>query len=281
MNPVSALDGAARMMGGLIRKYRGRVDLALAAYNAGSGAVAHYGGMPPFAETRNYVRSIMGGLGSPSATRMLSSPASRFGTAPIGPGSPGSPGNQAAMARLSSLLSPSPELRSILESTGLRDVARGLHPVTLPYRPGTPGTPGGSVSFPFQNLPYDGRAMQFAQLAAGADRPGVRTSRGVLQFVGRIGELAGRPLTIGTGTRHSRLTVNGRQSQHWTGHAADIPARGAQLIRLGQDALVAAGMSRAQARRQHGGLYNVGRYQIIFNTHEGGDHTNHLHVGVG
>jgi hypothetical protein len=33
--------------------------------------------------------------------------------------------------------------------------------------------------------------------------------------------------------------------------------------------------------RQDGGLYNIGRYQIIFNTHEGGDHTNHLHVGVG
>jgi hypothetical protein len=78
------------------------------------------------------------------------------------------------------------------------------------------------------------------------------------------------------------MTVNGNESQHWTGHAADIPSRGAALRRLGYLALIRAGMPRAQAAkaRKTGGLFNVGRYQIIFATDEGGNHYDHLHVGV-
>lgn len=55
---ASSIDGAARMYAGLLKKYNGSVPLALAAYNAGTGAVAQYGGIPPYSETQNYVRSI-------------------------------------------------------------------------------------------------------------------------------------------------------------------------------------------------------------------------------
>lgn len=116
-------------------------------------------------------------------------------------------------------------------------------------------------------------------VAAGADRPGVRTKPQVVRFAERVSGIAGVPVAIGTGTRHSRLTVNGNVSNHWTGDAADIPARGDRLIRLGQAALVAAGVPERKARRARGGLYNVGDWQIIFNTQEGGDHTGHLHAG--
>jgi hypothetical protein len=119
-----------------------------------------------------------------------------------------------------------------------------------------------------------------AKLGPTADRQGARTKDVVIKFVSRIAQLVGEDLTISTGTNHSRMTVNGHVSHHWTGRAADIPARGRRLIRLGQAALIAAGMSPAQARRQKGGLYNVGGHQIIFNTHQGGDHTDHLHVSA-
>lgn len=61
MNPAEAVDGAARILSGNLKKF-GSTELALAAYNAGAGAVTKYGGIPPFAETQNYVRKITASL---------------------------------------------------------------------------------------------------------------------------------------------------------------------------------------------------------------------------
>jgi peptidoglycan DL-endopeptidase CwlO len=58
MNPTQAVDGAARMLRGLLGEF-GSVDLALAAYNAGPGALHRYGGIPPYAETRRYVPAVL------------------------------------------------------------------------------------------------------------------------------------------------------------------------------------------------------------------------------
>ena len=58
MNPTQAVDGAARMLKGLINEF-GRVDYALAAYNAGPGAVHRYHGIPPYAETQRYVPAVL------------------------------------------------------------------------------------------------------------------------------------------------------------------------------------------------------------------------------
>jgi soluble lytic murein transglycosylase-like protein len=60
MNPQQALDGAARHMASLLKKYGGDYHKALAAYNAGAGTVDKYGGVPPYAETQTYVRTILG-----------------------------------------------------------------------------------------------------------------------------------------------------------------------------------------------------------------------------
>ena len=58
MNPAQAVDGAARMLKSLISEF-GRVDYALAAYNAGPGAVHRYHGIPPYAETQRYVPAVL------------------------------------------------------------------------------------------------------------------------------------------------------------------------------------------------------------------------------
>ncbi len=62
-NPAQSVDGAARLMKTLLAEFK-KTELALAAYNAGPGAVHRYDGIPPYAETRNYVRKIMADLAS-------------------------------------------------------------------------------------------------------------------------------------------------------------------------------------------------------------------------
>jgi soluble lytic murein transglycosylase-like protein len=58
-NPVQNVDGGVRHLKWLLSKYNGNTILALAAYNAGSGAVDKYDGVPPYKETQNYVKSIL------------------------------------------------------------------------------------------------------------------------------------------------------------------------------------------------------------------------------
>jgi cell wall-associated NlpC family hydrolase len=56
-DPASAIDGAARYLRSLTDRF-GSTDLALAAYNAGPGAVQRAGGIPPYAETQAFVRKV-------------------------------------------------------------------------------------------------------------------------------------------------------------------------------------------------------------------------------
>jgi soluble lytic murein transglycosylase-like protein len=57
-NPAANIDGGARYLSQLLAEFKGDLDLAAAAYNAGPGAVYKYGGVPPYAETREYVRRV-------------------------------------------------------------------------------------------------------------------------------------------------------------------------------------------------------------------------------
>lgn len=58
LDPAQAVDGAARYLTDALRDF-GSLDLALAAYNAGPGAVRRHGGIPPYTETQNYVTRVM------------------------------------------------------------------------------------------------------------------------------------------------------------------------------------------------------------------------------
>jgi soluble lytic murein transglycosylase-like protein len=57
-NPIENIQGGAKYLRYLLDLYGGNYPLALAAYNAGEKAVAKYGGIPPYAETQNYVVQV-------------------------------------------------------------------------------------------------------------------------------------------------------------------------------------------------------------------------------
>lgn len=60
-DPAQAIDGAARLMNSHLKTFKS-LDLALAAYNAGPGAVRRHDGIPPYAETQAYVRKVRAAL---------------------------------------------------------------------------------------------------------------------------------------------------------------------------------------------------------------------------
>lgn len=78
-DPQQNVDGGVRHMRDLLQRFGGDVTLALAAYNAGEAAVRSYGGVPPFTETREYVRRVRtlyngGGSLTPKAVALVTAP---------------------------------------------------------------------------------------------------------------------------------------------------------------------------------------------------------------
>ena len=58
-DPNENIDGGVRHLRMLLERYQGDLELSLAAYNAGAGAVEKHGGIPPYNETREYIRKVL------------------------------------------------------------------------------------------------------------------------------------------------------------------------------------------------------------------------------
>ncbi len=59
-DPAQNIDAGVAQLSGYLKKYDGNLDQALAAYNAGPGAVEKFHGVPPYTETQNYIKKING-----------------------------------------------------------------------------------------------------------------------------------------------------------------------------------------------------------------------------
>lgn len=59
-NPIQNIEGGVKYLSNLMKRYDGKLELVLAGYNAGPGNVDKYKGIPPFKETQNYVKKILG-----------------------------------------------------------------------------------------------------------------------------------------------------------------------------------------------------------------------------
>lgn len=68
-NPRENIDGGVRHLRYLLDRYPGNVALAVAAYNAGEGAVDTYRGIPPYAETQQYVQRVLNASGGGGGVR--------------------------------------------------------------------------------------------------------------------------------------------------------------------------------------------------------------------
>jgi soluble lytic murein transglycosylase-like protein len=78
LNPAESIEGGARYLSQMMSRFGGNTEDALAAYNAGPGAVQQYRGVPPYAETQSYVSKV---LGYAEAYRQSHAPQSTLGVA--------------------------------------------------------------------------------------------------------------------------------------------------------------------------------------------------------
>lgn len=141
-------------------------------------------------------------------------------------------------------------------------------------------------------------------VANGANRPGSNLNPLLVSFLNEVAKYTSYEPIVTTGTNHSQYTTSGNVSDHYSGNGADFGsvinkfgtsnAQPGQVVQKG-DELAAAGMiacgadpATASANALKGGVYSFKctingqniRVQVLWKTDTGGNHHNHVHIGV-
>jgi hypothetical protein len=268
VNPYNAqqnLDGGAKYLRQQLDRFGGNVRKALAAYNAGPGAVEKYGGVPPYAETQNYVRTILANAGqgatttAPSSSPGTSSTSTRTRTITTTPGVDNSALRQQLVGNFLQAGGVKSSGASLAFATGMQgagDVA-GTRTVrnSSTSTPSGPGSSGGPASGAYVSrikqradtvdsraLPYQwggGHGGKVAPLkqAVPVDCSGAVSEvlginprvSGQFETWGSAGDGGNKGVTIYANSHHVLMKINGR----FFGTSASNPGGGAGWIDAG------------------------------------------------
>lgn len=299
-NPDQALQAAARHMAAYVKKY-GSYDKALRAYNAGEGAI---GSSKGFSETNNYVKRILfngrdpGVLGKPGSSSVpsvsnIASHASQRGA------SPGTSSDASGKMSVFDIIeryndATQPTETNPLSPNGLDEQLQQSNQMLMDAinRQNQPQSSVASLGDTQEVPTIPGSRRGEVIIGSAANRAGAHMDKSIMNFLNDLSTHAGK-VTVGTGTNHNQMTVDGNVSDHWDGHAADLPAPidSRQGDLMAAHALVTAGIpwARAYEMAKKGGLFDVTpesgpykghRIQVIWKTNKGGNHHNHVHVGI-
>jgi hypothetical protein len=272
--------GGAHYLREQLSTFGGNRRKALAAYNAGPGNVQKYGGVPPFAETQRYVRNVLGSLGQVKVPK---------------DGGERSPPTGAPPPTLTGPLPPPPGgvLGMDLRTTALGNMGRiamGEQPTDVLadlVRAAQMPPPVAAVTPPRGTDLVDPRGKKVTKAVTALDPGGGwGGSYGPATALAEIGRAAG--LSAVSEKRDRRSTSSGGVSDHWVG------SKNSYAYDLSNGSRPTAEMDRAAIRiaRRLGVKYNgkgplvltktIGgyRYQVLYRTQVGGNHNDHIHVGV-
>lgn len=176
--------------------------------------------------------------------------------------------------------------------------------VLTPNDLGVASTPSADSSVTDQSTTATPTGNGKWSLAASANKPGHDLTPLFKSFLDVLSKYTSFEPIVSTGTNHSQYTTSGNVSDHYSGNAADFGsvvnnfgtsnAQSGQIVPRGDEiaaaGMVACGVDPATAKTQaiKGGVYNMNcslngqpiRVQVLWKTDTGGNHHNHVHVGI-